>query len=328
MAAQIKADKDLAQILEESFTTEFRKGYITVNGVCMPERFQKFARAIEDFEVRDDDTWVCSFPKTGTTWTQEMIWCIASDLDFEGAKVLLPKRFPFLEHSVLFDYTTIMPRHPEVKLHQLVSDSVNYAKSQASPRFIKTHLPFHLLPRQIRTGERKPRIIYVARNPKDTCVSYYHHCRLMEGYSGGFNSFCRLFLGDKLCFAPFWDHILDFWNRRVDRNILFLKYEDMKCDLSTVIEKTAAFFNRTLSNDERKALMEHLSFANMKSNPAVNYEEAVEMHKKLKLIDVDGEFIRSGKVNQWQGAMPEYIIEQFDKLTKEKLVARNLFFGN
>lgn len=94
------------------------------------------------------------------------------------------------------------------------------------------------------------------------------------------------------------------------------------------MEKTAAFFNKTLSNDERKALMEHLSFANMKSNPAVNYEEAIEIHKKLKLIDVDGEFIRNGKVNQWQGAMPECIIEQFDKLTKEKLVARNLFFGN
>lgn len=98
---------------------------------------------------------------------------------------------------MLFDYTTIMPRHPEVKLHQLVSDSVNYASSRPSPRFIKTHLPYRLLPRQIRTGERKPRIVYVARNPKDTCVSYYHHCRLMEGYRGDFNTFCRLFLGEK-----------------------------------------------------------------------------------------------------------------------------------
>lgn len=33
----------------------------------------------------------------GTTWSQEMVWCIANDLDFEGAKQFLPERFPFLE---------------------------------------------------------------------------------------------------------------------------------------------------------------------------------------------------------------------------------------
>ncbi|XP_076240817.1 luciferin sulfotransferase [Calliopsis andreniformis] len=325
MASEIEAINDLDQLLRENFTAEFRKGYVTVNGVCLPERYEKFARAIEDFEVRDDDIWVCSFPKTGTTWTQEMIWCIANDLNFEGAKVLLPARFPFLEHSILFDYTTVIPRHPEVKIPQLVLDSVNYVRTRDSPRFIKTHLPFCLLPRQLRTGEKKPRIVYVARNSKDTCVSYYHHCRLMEGYRGDFISFCRLFLAGKLCFAPFWDHILDFWRRRTDPNVLFLKYEDMKSDLPMVIQKSAAFLNKTLLNDQAESLMDHLSFAKMKSNRSVNYEEAVEMNRKLKLIDTDGEFIRSGKVNQWQGEMPKSIIEEFDKLTNEKWTSHNLF---
>jgi len=38
-------------------------------------------------------------------------------------------------------------------------------------------------------------IIYVARNAKDTCVSYYHHCRILEGYSGSFENYCKLFIG-------------------------------------------------------------------------------------------------------------------------------------
>jgi hypothetical protein len=38
-------------------------------------------------------------------------------------------------------------------------------------------------------------IIYVARNVKDTCVSYYHHCKLLEGYTGSFEDYCKLFLG-------------------------------------------------------------------------------------------------------------------------------------
>ena len=34
----------------------------------------------------------------GTTWTQELVWLIANDLDFNTAKTrLLAERFPFLE---------------------------------------------------------------------------------------------------------------------------------------------------------------------------------------------------------------------------------------
>lgn len=93
-----------------------------------------------------------------------------------------------------------------------------------------------------------------------------------------------------------------------------------------VIEKSAAFLNKALSSDQTKALVDHLSFANMKSNSAVNYKTMVKMHQKLQQINVEGEFIRSGKVNQWQGEMPESIVEEFDKLTREKLVPHNFSF--
>lgn len=83
------------------------------------------------------------------------------------------------------------------KLPELVLDSISFVEKMQSPRFIKTHLPFHLLPRQIQTGEKRPKIIYISRNVKDTCVSYFHHCQLLEGYSGTFEEFCVLFLGGK-----------------------------------------------------------------------------------------------------------------------------------
>jgi hypothetical protein len=38
------------------------------------------------------------FFSSGTTWTQEMVWCIANDLDFEAAKkTTLDERVPFFE---------------------------------------------------------------------------------------------------------------------------------------------------------------------------------------------------------------------------------------
>lgn len=33
----------------------------------------------------------------GTTWTQEMVYCIATNLDFDAAKTGLQKRFPYFE---------------------------------------------------------------------------------------------------------------------------------------------------------------------------------------------------------------------------------------
>lgn len=326
MASRIDSNDELGKLLNETFTSPQRTGYITVQGFCLPERYQKFAQAIEDFQVRDDDVWVCSFPKTGTTWTQEMIWCIANDLDFERAKVPLNLRFPFIEFSALFDYTAVAPYQPEIKNDPTTTDSVNYVKNQTSPRFIKCHLPFRLLPRQIRTGEKKPQIIYVCRNPKDTCVSYFHHCKLIEGYLGDFNNFCRLFLGNKLSYAPYWDHLVEYWNKRNEPNVLFLKYEDMKADLSAVIKKSAAFLNKSISNVQMKLLLEHLSFASMKSNPAVNFEHVIENIKKRRQVEGNDQFMRSGEVNQWKEEMPESVIQQFDKLTKEKLSVHNLLF--
>jgi hypothetical protein len=39
-------------------------------------------------------------------------------------------------------------------------------------------------------------VIYVARNPKDAVVSYYHHHRLWNGYVGTFEDFFDAFLAD------------------------------------------------------------------------------------------------------------------------------------
>lgn len=77
-------------------------------------------------------------------------------------------------------------------------NSMDVVQSAKSPRTIQTHLPWSLLPKQIREGLKKPKIIYVARNPKDICVSFYHHRVLIEGYSGTIDEFVDEFIAD-LC---------------------------------------------------------------------------------------------------------------------------------
>ena len=63
---------------------------------------------IRSFDVRDDDIWISSFPKCGTTWTQEMVWNIVNNVDLEQARsVTLDKRIPFLELTGLYDQTVL-----------------------------------------------------------------------------------------------------------------------------------------------------------------------------------------------------------------------------
>ena len=60
------------------------------------------------FDVREDDIWISSFPKCGTTWTQEMVWNIVNNVDLEQARsVTLDKRIPFLELTGLYDQTVL-----------------------------------------------------------------------------------------------------------------------------------------------------------------------------------------------------------------------------
>jgi hypothetical protein len=49
-------------------------------------------------------------------------------------------------------------------------------------------------------------VVYITRNPKDMCVSYYHYCTLVHNMKGSFEDFCELFLKGRGK-TPFWDSL-------------------------------------------------------------------------------------------------------------------------
>jgi hypothetical protein len=65
-------------------------------------------------------------------------------------------------------------------------------------RFIKTHLPFKLLPPSVM--EQRAKVVYIARHPRDVVVSYFHLNKLYRplGFVNDFESFCEYFMND-LC---------------------------------------------------------------------------------------------------------------------------------
>lgn len=68
-----------------------------------------------------------------------------------------------------------------------------------SPRILNSHYPPHLLPRQIK--DRRNKIVYIYRNPKDVAVSTYYHLSksldmMMDANVGDLKSFIPGFLKD------------------------------------------------------------------------------------------------------------------------------------
>jgi len=124
-----------------------------------------------------------------------MSWLIGNDLDYDGAKEILPIRFPYFEFDTTWSRRRQRSSGGTGENRAPTSMETVQRMSPKSPRYIKSHLPFHLLPAEMRTGLKEPKIIYCARNPKDVCVSFYHHRVLTEGYEGSLDEFVDEFIG-------------------------------------------------------------------------------------------------------------------------------------
>ena len=71
--------------------------------------------------------------------------------------------------------------------------------SRPSPRLIKSHLPYHVIPMSKEESKRS-KYIYVARNPKDVAVSFYHFIQSFDPgryFNGTWEFFVKLFLEGK-----------------------------------------------------------------------------------------------------------------------------------
>ncbi|XP_030749751.1 sulfotransferase family cytosolic 1B member 1-like [Sitophilus oryzae] len=316
----------------------------------LPPAYKEIEQKVIDTAIYKDDVWTVSYPRTGSTWCQEIVWLIGNDLDFEKAKTVLQQlRAPLIETSiVMFDcvdqkiipikdqpelkykrgflpYSSMPDSNTSKSLYQLFSDSLSFVENMPSPRFIKSHLSLELLPKKLFTV--KPKVIYIMRNPKDLCVSYYYHCKIYHKINVDFEIFCELFMNDALPIGSIFNHYFGFWNRRHDENILILRYEDLKTDTRETIKKIAIFMEKPLNDEDADAISEFLSFHNMRKNKACNLQVFFDAIQGDDFYSKAGiHFIRKGIVGDHKNIMTEEMIKKFDKWIQDNICGTDLWF--
>lgn len=326
--------KDLPQsrltaILDRAFHIKnnfFDAGF----GCVMPQQYRDISEQVKTLKVRSDDVFLCSFPRTGSTWLQEILWLLGNDLNFDKSRsIVQPIRSPLLEMTSLF--SDAKDKHEWMK-QKMKGNSIDFVNKMEGQRFIKTHLPWHLLPEQL-TNNSDVKIVYTMRNPKDQVVSFYHYCLLAHQINCTFEEFIEVFLADKTPYGSSSQHMIEFYKRRNQSNILLIKYEDMKKDLPSVIQQCADHLEikRTLTKDDIDKICDHVKFEKMEKNTSVNLETLVfqdptdkenidlEVYNKVK-------FIRKGQIGDWQNYLSSETNEKFDKWIETNIESTGITF--
>ncbi|XP_072286800.1 sulfotransferase 1C4-like isoform X2 [Pyxicephalus adspersus] len=200
-------------------------------------------------------------------------------------------------------------RHDDILIDTYPKSGIDEVNARPSPRVLKSHLPFYLVPPSF--WKHKCKVIYVARNARDTLTSYFHFDHLVRFHPDPepFEDYVRRFMKGDVGWGSWYDHVKGFWEAKDKHNILYVFFEDIKKNPSREIQRVAKFLGKELSEDLLKKIAKLSSFEYMKTNPMANFSE----FPKEILDQSEKGFMRKGKVGDWKSLFTVYQNEIFQE---------------
>ncbi|CAN8012910.1 unnamed protein product, partial [Ixodes pacificus] len=174
--------------------------------------------------------------------------------------------------------------------------------------------------------------IYVARNPWDTCVSFFHHVKTRPHYrfqDGSFKEFVEAFVKGRVGIGDHLDHVLSGYALRHEANVLFLTYEELKEDTAGSVLKIAKFLGDPYASvfDQDpgliKTVLSKSSVEFTRRTFQVSYEELRAIYKDRPLnreAQEDWKNLRNGTIilgfvwnettGDWRGHFSSQLLER------------------
>uniref|UniRef100_A0A8C3FB25 Sulfotransferase n=1 Tax=Chrysemys picta bellii TaxID=8478 RepID=A0A8C3FB25_CHRPI len=253
------------------------------------------------FQVRDSDVFSVTYPKSGTTWMQELLTLIHSNGDPQLARSVPSwERVPWLEQTT----------------------AAGFLENRPCPRLISSHLPCGLFPTSFHGSNAK--VIYTVRNPKDICVSLYYYSKMASflEFQEDFGEFVELFSAGKVLFGSWFQHVKGWLGLRDRLNFLLLTYEEMHQDLRGSVERICQFLGKPLDARALDGVVENASFQAMKQNKMCNFSLA----PRFLLDQTQSSFLRKGITGDWKNQLTTAQSENFDRIYREQMQGLDLSF--
>jgi hypothetical protein len=240
-----------------------------------------------EFDFRPDDVWLLSFPRSGTSWSHEVISAVLYDGDI--AALTLAQR----ERKI--------PKFRPIEIG--IGPAGNLAERLAmwraapSPRVVPTHVPYRLFPKAVLALKCKR--VYVLRDPRDVAVSMYHlhrSHRVLGNFKGTWDEFFEEFAAGRVPYGGWFDHTLGWWPHVAahPNEVLVLTYEQLKNEMPASLRRLGSFLGRNLPDAAIAAIAAHTSFAAMSANPFTNRAGNPVMDFSV------APFLRKGEIGDWR----------------------------
>lgn len=106
--------------------------------------------------------------------------------------------------------------------------------------------------------------------------------------------------------------------------VLFLKYEELREDVVSILKKMAVFVGMPFSEEEeKKGVVEEMAgFCSMKNLRDLN----VNKEGNWNGVVANSSFYRKGEVGDWRNHLSDSMAKRVEKILEEKLIGSGLTF--
>ena len=262
----------------------FAKAYLLFCAVLhaiLEPGFEKQERIMNilSYKYRDNDVFLVSFPKSGTTWMQMTLYQVFSDgeMDIDHIRNVIP----YVEEG-------------EIGQHK-----------KLNRRVIASHLYYEDIPKT------KAKYIYVMRDLDDVLVSLYYHSKNF-GYEGTFDQHIEKYFKKKYKGGVWGKHLAGWLENKKNLDVHFVKYEDLKVDFPKQLDEILSFCEVELDEETKQRIIERSSMTYMKA-----HQEKFDQVQYILLEEnyIQNNFLRKGEVGDGKNYLSD---EQKTIAQKEK----------